>query len=501
MIFALALQGALTFPPLLYRVDDPTWPGALARSERGAVLERPPLGVSWSSEPFADIDAAEEGVGVLNADRWQSEGWSGAGVKVAVFDLQWFGAEAHVAELGEFQTWDCWASPTCEVPIQTFRPTFSAENGGHGWACAEVVRAVAPEVELHLVRVNGRTTLENAVAWALRHDIDLISMSLSFFGQSFSDGTGPVSEAMAPLRAADVLMVTSAGNYARGHWEGPWRDGDLDGRLDFGGENRLLVELGAGRAGAVVLAWDQFRSCGASDLDLRVVTLDGQIVARAEEPQDPTGDHCEPVERLNAVVEESGVYAIEVWARRGQRADLRVDLFAKDGRIPEGVPAGSVVDPGTSPDVLTVGAAPADAYLLGPLESFSSLGPTKAGLLKPDLIGPDGLSTSFYGAQGFYGTSASTPAVVGALALILEANPDKTPLEAAEMLKGWAYGATPAPAGLDRSEGWGRARLPAEAAPPGCGRGALWAGLALFPWWGSRRRRQTATLKRSIGRR
>lgn len=486
------VEGPLVLPPALFRVEEPDFPGAIASSDRGAVLSAPPPpGTAWTREAFPEVDAsAEEGVHALNADLWQATGSTGAGVRVAVFDVQWFGAETHPAELGAFETWDCWAHRSCEVPMDTLRPAFASEVGGHGWACAEVIRAIAPDVELHLVRVNGRTALENAVAWAIREDIDLISMSLSFFGNSFYDGTGPVNELMDELRDADVLMVTSAGNYARGHWAGRWQDGDGDGRLDFDGDNRLTVELTAGRAGAIYLAWDQYRGCGATDLDMLVYDREGRVVARSEEAQDPNLDGCEPAERLNALVRETGLYEVEVIARRGQRMDLALDLFAKDGRIPDTVPQGSVVDPGTSPHVLTVGAADAAHYLDGPLEVFSSQGPTKAGLAKPEIVGPDGLSTRFYGARGFYGTSASTPAVVGALALLLSAEPDLSPWQAAERLEGAAWGGRAGWEAPDPGEGWGRARLPPPAEGQGCGRRRVLLPLWLLPlwWWGSRRR-------------
>ena len=52
-------------------------------------------------------------------------------------------------------------------------------------ARAEVIRDIAPDADIHLVRVLGQTSLENAVDWAIREDVDFISMSLPFFNESF----------------------------------------------------------------------------------------------------------------------------------------------------------------------------------------------------------------------------------------------------------------------------------------------------------------------------
>ena len=86
--------------------------------------------------------------------------------------------------LGEVRTHDCWAHRSCAPELNDLTPRYAFEEGRHGVACAQVIRAIAPDVDLHLVRVNGQTSLENAVDWAIREDIDLISMSLSFFQRS-----------------------------------------------------------------------------------------------------------------------------------------------------------------------------------------------------------------------------------------------------------------------------------------------------------------------------
>ena len=75
------------------------------------------------------------------------------------------------------------------------------------------------------------------------------------------------------------------------------------------------------------------------------------------------------------------------------------------------------------------------------LESYSSQGPTIDNRMKPDLVGPDSVSSSIYGyftacgRSGFAGTSAATPHVAAAAALVKQANPSFGPDQIATYLE------------------------------------------------------------------
>ena len=480
----------------LVRVEDPDHPDAIARSATGSVLLSPPATGAWRVEeppavdvlpawrlssdlapPPAEAEAGGETSGFQGVGPWrawdaaaamQVQPWHEVGldgsrggdpVKVAIFDVQWAGLSAAAAELGDVQTHDCWVHPGCEVPIDDQGPTFAWETGSHGVACAEAVRDLAPGVELHLVRINGLTTLENAVDWAVREGVEVVSMSMSFFNNSFYDGTGPVAELVERLSAGGVLLVNSAGNYAEEHWRGPFRDDDGDGVHEFFDDRRTLPVYLYPGVNRVQMNWDDYDSCGRTDLDAWMWSADGRVVGRAEARQDPDAGGCAPVERLRAWADEEGWHYLEVRLHAGV-PDVELDVLPRDIDAWEGIAAGSVTDPGSHPSALTVGAVRAQGYATNDPEPFSSRGPTNGGLAKPDLAGPDGITTSIYGPSGFYGTSAAAPSVAAAIALVMSAEPGLDARGAADRLMGSALSDLATWQGADPGLGAGKVRLP-----------------------------------------
>ena len=449
----------------LIRVDVPNHPQALATSAHGSTLAQPPMdGTPWREAPVPEPTSTgphpsigAEAREAMNVDEWHEAGHKGAGVSVAVFDIQWFGHEFNEA-LSDAETHDCFAHRSCDLPIDTVDPQFAFETGGHGIACAEIIRSIAPDVELHLVRVNGLTALENAVEWAVSEGIDIVSMSMSFFNESFYDGTGSISDAMDTLVAGGTLMVASAGNYARQHHSGAFTDADLDGRHEFSpGSEYLAVFLYEGTTKISVL-WDEYHRCGTTDIDAYVYDSDGFSVGRSTRTQDPDSESCFPAETVTAQVSEEGWHWLTLHRTSGTGA-VAFNVLTRSGYLYQAQATGSVTDPGSHPDVFTVGAVDADGYRFNDAEGFSSRGPTPAGVRKPNIAGPDGLSPSIYGPGRFFGTSASTPSVAAAIALLMSEDPALTPREAANALAASAVSDGPHWMADSTAFGAGKARL------------------------------------------
>ena len=199
----------------------------------------------------------------------------------------------------------------------------------------------------------------------------------------------------------------------------------------------------------------------AEDYDLYLTrSPGGPVVASSTSPQ--TGSEA-PTE-LACHINSTGLpetLAIGIRATRTSPQPVRLDLFVYPGpNLEYQVADGSVTEPGTSPAALTVGAA---CWLDNALEPYSSRGPTIDARIKPDLVGPDSVSSYTFGlfagcgTSGFAGTSASTPHVAAAAALVKQANPGFGPDELQAYLE--ARAADLGVAGKDSSYGSGSLTL------------------------------------------
>src|SRR5207302_2132465 len=108
-----------------------------------------------------------------------------------------------------------------------------------------------------------------------------------------------------------------------------------------------------------------------------------------------------PLEHLSYVAPSSGSYFLVI-ERFSASGSSSFDLIAPTQQsLQYQVPADSLLTPAdnASPGMVSVGAVAWNAP--NTLEPFSSRGPTTDGRIKPDLVGPDHVSTTTFGPGGF----------------------------------------------------------------------------------------------------
>ena len=390
---------------------------------------------------YPSLEVANEGTGVIGATEWQTAGYTGQGVKVAVLDS---GFTGYSALLG--------TDLPGSVTTQSFYHGSDIEGDTvHGTACAEVIYDVAPDAQFYLVNFGTIVELGNAVDWIIAQDIDIISCSFAWPIGGPGDGTGTICEMVDDINAADSLWVQAVGNSTMKHWQGTFTDSNADGIHEFSGADiSNTISASNGERILAGLKWNDAWGSSGKDYELILADNSENIVAVSNGTQDGNDD---PWEYISYRAEYSGDYHIVVVAH-GTPGIAGFHLYS-NCELEYRTASGSFYVPSDSPNAMVVGAV----YWGSPntLEGFSSHGPAGNGRIVPDLVAPDGVSTSTYGSGSFYGTSAATPHVAGAAALIKECYPSYTLAEIRTFLEGRAVDL--GSAGKDNLYGCGRLDL------------------------------------------
>jgi hypothetical protein len=386
---------------------------------------------------------SSEGVRWTGADVWQQAERTGSGARVAVLDGGFAG----------YQTRQTQGDLPASLTVMSFTANGDITGGGtnHGTVAAEIVYDMAPSAQLFLVNFKTEVELGNAVTWIVSQGIHVVNMSVGYpVIAGRGDGTGYFANIINYANANGVFWVQAAGNQAESRWGGNYRNTTGDSFHEWSGTDfangALLI---AGQQTCVYLRWDSW-PVTSQDFDIYLLNSSGQIVAGSAHLQNGSQ---QPIENFCYTSSTTSPYYVVVQRYSGI-ASPRLDLeLFNVAAMQFSVAAGSISIPGDAANAFTVGAINV-ASVDSTIEPFSAQGPTVDGRVKPDIAGPDGVTTGSLGPQGATGTSFSAPHVAGAAALIKGANLSATPAQIRFSLEAWA--SDRGTAGKDNLYGAGR---------------------------------------------
>lgn len=383
----------------------------------------------WRAVPK---EVMSEGYDEIMAVDWHRRGLSGSGVKVGVLDVGF----------GNFENLD-----PSELPED---PIFNLDYGSpwsdsHGTAVTEVIHDFAPDATFYLASFSTDVEFCALLEWMTEEKVDVINASIGFDNVWHADGSSALTQCADAAVAAGAQFFSAAGNENT-----RYRVGLLthdDDRIALAGTSELWAETNGGWA-YVSFRWSEPMDAADQDLDLTLYNEDGTLCGTSQEPQAGAGY---PVETISADGCSNTVQVV-ITGPDANLAGLEGYLYSYYG-LPEDMQTHteSLTLPGDNFNGITVGSAD---YAAQSVSYFSSRGPTNDGRLKPDVVGPTGVTTTTIGAGQFEGTSASTPHAAGLGVLWVESTGDHNQ---PDKMKAWFLESATdiGPTGIDNESGAG----------------------------------------------
>ena len=396
------------------------------------------------SYPHQPSAVTSQGVAITGGADMQALGNTGAGVKVGVIDMGF-------ASLSTAQ-----ASGDLPANLSIVDYTGTGTGGiNHGTNVAQIVYDMAPGAQLYLAKIGTDVQLQQAMTDMIAAGVRVINHSAAWYGAAFYDGTGPICNTANQATASNAQWVNAMSNDRGAHYLGMFTDTNGDLRHEFAtGQNYNTISLSAGSKVNLILNWDAY-STTTIDYNLYLYNGNpdsgGTLVASLQNKQSLG---YPPYESISYTASTAGTYYIVVKKLRSSTANVRLTLFSLGAGLGIQTTSSSLAQPADCTGVIAVGAT----NLSDVPEGYSSEGPTTDGRAKPEVAGPDRVQTSL--TSSFAGTSASSPHVTGAVALLIAKNPTLSLAQIKYLLTSTAKDVNTS--GYDYRTGYGRISLDAD---------------------------------------
>lgn len=413
-----------------------------------ALLNALPSGVlARFTYPHQALTITSQGVGLTGAGDMHALNNNGAGITIGIIDLG-FASLSTSQSNGELPT---------NITLRDYTGTGATTGTNHGTNVAEIVHDMAPGATLYLAKVSTDVQLAQAASDMAAAGVKVINHSVAWYGASFYDGTGTICDTVNTATASGTQWVNAMGNQRQAHYLGTFADTNSDLRHEFAaGQNYNTINLTANSAVSLILNWDAYPT---TTVDYNLYLYNGNpdsggtLVASSANAQSGKGAarYPYPYEAITYTPTVTGTYYIVAKKTASSTANLRLTLFSTGPALGTYTTASSLAQPADCANTFSVGATD----LNDATEYFSSEGPTTDGRAKPEISAPDRVQTSL--TSLFAGTSASSPHIAGAVALLMAQNPGFSLSAIKSLLTGTAkdVGAT----GFDYRTGYGRVSL------------------------------------------
>ena len=144
-----------------------------------------------------------------NTDKLDFGSLTGLGVKIAIIDS---GVDSEHIEIGPIAHG---ADIRIDSDGQIVLGTDYVDRLGHGTACTGIIRHIAPDAEIHIVRIfeqslvaDGRVLIE-ALQWVIDQGIDVVNLSLGTTDRQYFE---PIRELCRQAARENIILVAAAHN-------------------------------------------------------------------------------------------------------------------------------------------------------------------------------------------------------------------------------------------------------------------------------------------------